>query len=42
MKRLADLGCDPMPMTPTDLGKLFAGETEKWAKFIKAAGIRPE
>ncbi len=41
-QRLAGLGCDPMPMTPADLGKLFAGETEKWAKFIKAAGIRPE
>lgn len=40
--RLADLGCDPMPMTSTDLSKLFASETERWAKFIKAAGIRPE
>jgi hypothetical protein len=29
-------------MTSADLSKLFAGETERWAKFIKAAGIRPE
>jgi tripartite-type tricarboxylate transporter receptor subunit TctC len=41
-ERLADLGCDPMPMASADLSKLFASETEKWAKFIKAAGIRPE
>ena len=41
-ERLADLGCDPMPMTPADLSKLFASETERWATFIKAAGIRPE
>jgi tripartite-type tricarboxylate transporter receptor subunit TctC len=41
-ERLAELGCDPMPMTSADLSKLFAGETERWAKFIKAAGIRPE
>jgi len=41
-QRLADLGCDPMPMAAADLSKLFASETEKWARFIKAAGIRPE
>jgi tripartite-type tricarboxylate transporter receptor subunit TctC len=41
-ERLADLGCDPMPLTSADLSKLFASETERWAKFIKAAGIRPE
>jgi tripartite-type tricarboxylate transporter receptor subunit TctC len=40
--RLADLGCDPMPMTSADLSRLFASETERWAKFIRAAGIRPE
>jgi tripartite-type tricarboxylate transporter receptor subunit TctC len=41
-ERLADLGCDPMPMSAADLSKLFASETEKWAEFIKDAGIRPE
>jgi tripartite-type tricarboxylate transporter receptor subunit TctC len=27
--RLADLGGDPMPMTPADFSKLIADETEK-------------
>jgi hypothetical protein len=25
-----------------DLGKILADETEKWAKVIKFAGIKPE
>ena len=29
-------------MAPTDFGKLIADETEKWAKVIKFAGIKPE
>ncbi len=29
-------------MSPADFGKLIAGETEKWAKVIKFAGIAPE
>ena len=40
--RLADLGSAPMPMAPTEFGKLIADETEKWAKVIKLAGIKPE
>jgi tripartite-type tricarboxylate transporter receptor subunit TctC len=40
--RLADLGAEPMPMTPAQFGKFAADETEKWAKVIKFAGIRPE
>ena len=27
---------------PTDFGKFIADETEKWAKLIKFAGIKPE
>jgi hypothetical protein len=27
---------------PTDFGKRFTEETEKWAKVIKFAGIKPE
>jgi tripartite-type tricarboxylate transporter receptor subunit TctC len=40
--RLADLGGEPMPMTPGNFGKLIADETEKWAKVIRGAGIKPE
>jgi tripartite-type tricarboxylate transporter receptor subunit TctC len=42
MARLADLGSMPMPMTPVECGKLVADETEKWAKVIRAANIKPE
>jgi tripartite-type tricarboxylate transporter receptor subunit TctC len=40
--RLADLGGLPMPMSPADFAKLIAGETEKWGKVIKFAGIKAE
>jgi tripartite-type tricarboxylate transporter receptor subunit TctC len=39
--RLADLGGVPMPMTSADFGKFIARETEKWAKVLKFAGIKP-
>ena len=38
----ADLGGVPLPMTPSDFGKLIAEETEKWGKVIRAAGIKPD
>jgi len=41
-KRLADLGSVAFPGTPADFGKLVANETEKWAKVIKSANIKPE
>jgi tripartite-type tricarboxylate transporter receptor subunit TctC len=41
-ERFLDLGGVPMPMTPTQFGKLIADETEKWTKVIRAAKIRPE
>jgi tripartite-type tricarboxylate transporter receptor subunit TctC len=40
--RLADLGSEPMPMTPASFGKLINSETEKWAKVIRAANIKVE
>ena len=39
--RIKGLGADPMPMTPTQFGALMADETEKWAKVVKFAGIKP-
>ena len=41
-ERLADLGFIPIPMTSTEFGKLIADETEKWAKVVKEANIKPE
>jgi tripartite-type tricarboxylate transporter receptor subunit TctC len=40
--RLVDLGDTPLPGSPADFGKLIADETEKWAKVIKSANIKPE
>ena len=40
--RFADLGGAPFPLSPTDLAKLIADETEKWGKVIRAANIRAE
>jgi tripartite-type tricarboxylate transporter receptor subunit TctC len=39
---LAALGGTPLPGTPSDFGKFIADETEKWAKVIKFANIKPE
>src|SRR5262245_48351840 len=40
--RLADLGGTPLVASPAEFGRLIADETEKWAKVIKFAGIKPE
>jgi tripartite-type tricarboxylate transporter receptor subunit TctC len=40
--RLAELGVTAIPGAPADFGKLLAEETEKWAKVIRAANIKPE
>ena len=40
--RVAQLGGEPMAMSPGELGKLIVDETEKWGKVVKFAGIKPE
>jgi tripartite-type tricarboxylate transporter receptor subunit TctC len=40
--QLANLGAEPMPMAPTEFGKLIADEVEKWAKVVAFAGIKAE
>jgi tripartite-type tricarboxylate transporter receptor subunit TctC len=41
--RLADLGTTVIsPGSPADFGRLITEDTEKWAKVIKFAGIKPE
>jgi len=41
-EQLADLGGTVLPGSPADFGKLIADETEKWAKVIKFAGLKPD
>ena len=40
--RLEDLGGIPIPMTPDEFSKMIAEDTEKWAKVVRAANIKPE
>lgn len=40
--RLADLGAVTAPMTPSEFAKFVVDETEKWAKVIRTANIKPE
>jgi tripartite-type tricarboxylate transporter receptor subunit TctC len=40
--RVADMGGEPMPMSPADFAKFIADETEKWGKVVRAAGIKAE
>jgi tripartite-type tricarboxylate transporter receptor subunit TctC len=40
--RLTALGCTPVPGSSVEFGKLISGETDKWAKVIKFANIKPE
>ncbi len=40
--RLAELGGEPMPMTPAQFGKLITDETEKWAKVVKFSGAKAD
>jgi tripartite-type tricarboxylate transporter receptor subunit TctC len=40
--RFADLGAKVLPGSPADFGRLISNETEKWAKVIKFANIKPD
>jgi tripartite-type tricarboxylate transporter receptor subunit TctC len=40
--RFAAIGGEPLPGSAADFGRLIAEETEKWAKVVHAAGIKPE
>jgi tripartite-type tricarboxylate transporter receptor subunit TctC len=41
-RHLADGGGTVLAGSPADFGKVVGDETEKWAKVIKSAGIKPE
>ena len=40
--RLAEIGTIPMIFTAAEFGAYIAAESEKWAKVIQLAGIKPE
>jgi len=40
--RIADWACLPLALSPSDFGRYFAGEIEKWAKVIRGANINVE
>jgi tripartite-type tricarboxylate transporter receptor subunit TctC len=41
-RSLAEGGGTVLAGSPAEFGKVIGDETEKWAKVIKFAGIRPE
>jgi tripartite-type tricarboxylate transporter receptor subunit TctC len=40
--KFAAIGGEPLPGSPGEFGKLIAEETEKWAKVVRAAGLKAE
>jgi tripartite-type tricarboxylate transporter receptor subunit TctC len=40
--RLADLGAPLLSMPPAQFGTFIVSETEKWAKVVKFAGLKPQ
>jgi tripartite-type tricarboxylate transporter receptor subunit TctC len=40
--RLVGLGLQPMSLTSAEFGKFIADQTDKWARVIRAANIKPE
>jgi tripartite-type tricarboxylate transporter receptor subunit TctC len=40
--RLADIGSAPFASSPAEFARLIAEETEKWAKVVRFAGIKPD
>jgi tripartite-type tricarboxylate transporter receptor subunit TctC len=40
--RLAAIGGAPLPGSAAEFGRLISEETEKWAKVVRAAGIKPD
>jgi tripartite-type tricarboxylate transporter receptor subunit TctC len=41
-RRFLDLGLDPKPSTPEELGTLMASEVARWARVIADAGIEKQ
>jgi tripartite-type tricarboxylate transporter receptor subunit TctC len=41
-KHMLLLGAEPRPQTPEEFSQFMRREVDKWAKVIKAAGVKPE
>jgi tripartite-type tricarboxylate transporter receptor subunit TctC len=39
--RIAEMASAPLPLTPAAFGQLIAAETDKWARVVKATGMKP-
>jgi tripartite-type tricarboxylate transporter receptor subunit TctC len=42
VERLASQGAEPVAGSPAEFGAYIKAETAKYAKLIKAAGIKPD
>lgn len=42
LKRLEQIGIEPVPSSPAHFAALIRTEIPKWAKLLKAAGVQPE
>ena len=42
LDRLSSQGLEPTPMSPSELKEYITQDSGRWAKLIKAAGIRPQ
>jgi tripartite-type tricarboxylate transporter receptor subunit TctC len=40
--RIVELGGTAFVGSPSEFGKILAGETEKWGKIIRATNVKPE
>ena len=40
--KFANIGGEPLPGSVAEFGKLISEDTEKWAKVVRAAGLKPE
>ena len=40
--RLVEVGATPFVQSPTDFRRFIVEETEKWAKVVRFAGLKPE
>jgi tripartite-type tricarboxylate transporter receptor subunit TctC len=40
--KFANLGAEPMPMTPGEFGQFIVTEIDKWAKVVRFAGVKLE